>query len=113
MVSWALLDGFDLALTVPRPRGAELAGPPGERSADVRARVLAARPRLRQDRPLRTPQADELLERAVERLPLSGRGHARVARVATTIAALAGAGDVLPEHVAEALSYRLPAEPDR
>ena len=34
--------------------------------------------------------ADELLARAVERLPLSGRGRARVARVARTIAALAG-----------------------
>jgi magnesium chelatase family protein len=60
--------------------------------------------------PSRTPAAGELLERAVERLPLSGRGHARVARVATTIAALADADAVLPEHVAEALSYRAPQE---
>ena len=58
----------------------------------------------------RTAEADELLSRAVERLPLSGRGRARVARVARTAAALAGADAVLPEHVAEALAYRSPKE---
>ena len=51
-----------------------------------------------------------LLTRAVDSLPLSGRGRARVARVSVTIAALAGAGSVAAEHVAEALSYRSPKE---
>src|SRR4051794_28473181 len=109
-LSRALLDRFDLLLTVPRPRGAELAGPAGERSADVRDRVLAARSRLRDGAPTRSASADELLTRAVERLPLSGRGRARVARVAATIAALAAASEVEPEHVAESLSYRPPRE---
>jgi len=76
----------------------------------VRERVLAARARLAAGRLRRTADAEELLTRAVDRLPLSGRGRARVARVARTAAALAGADVVGAEHVAEALSYRSPAE---
>jgi magnesium chelatase family protein len=109
-LSRALLDRFDLVVTVPRPRAEELAAGPSEPSAAVRERVAAAREVLR-ERPLRrTRAADELLSRAVDRLPLSGRGRARVARVARTTAALAGADEVLPEHVAEALAYRSPTE---
>jgi magnesium chelatase family protein len=108
-LSRALLDRFDLAVAMPRPRAVELAAPPGEPSTAVRDRVEDARKRLRASLPRRTESASELLSNAVERLPLSGRGRVRVARVARTIAALAGAGEVAPEHVAEALSYRLPA----
>jgi magnesium chelatase family protein len=107
-VSRALLDRFDLVVAMPRPRAAELAGPPGERSETVRARIAAARELLGRSPARRTAGASELLDRAVERLPLSGRGRARVARVARTIAALAASEHVLPEHVAEALSYRAP-----
>jgi predicted ATPase with chaperone activity len=46
----------------------------------------------------------------VDTLPLSARGRARVARVAATIAALAGAGEIESQHVAEELSYRTPPE---
>jgi magnesium chelatase family protein len=107
-VSRALLDRFDLVVSMPRPRAAELAAPPGEASAAVRERVLAARERLDGPPLRRTTVASELLDRAVERLPLSGRGRVRVARVSRTIAALAGSQAVEPEHVAEALSYRSP-----
>jgi magnesium chelatase family protein len=58
----------------------------------------------------RSRGADELLSRAVDRLPLSARGRARVGRVARTVGALAGADEVGPEHVGEALSYRAPNE---
>jgi magnesium chelatase family protein len=109
-LSRALLDRFDLVVTVPRPRADELAAGPAEPSAPVRERVAAARVGLSGAPVARTREADELLSRAVERLPLSGRGRARVARVARTAAALAGADTVAPEHVAEALAYRSPKE---
>jgi magnesium chelatase family protein len=109
-LSRALLDRFDLVVRAPRPRAAELAAAAGESSADVRERVVSARARLEDGAPRRTTAAEALLSNAVERLPLSGRGRARVARVARTIAALAGSEAVEPEHLAEALSYRSPKE---
>lgn len=109
-LSRALLDRFDLSVAMPRPRAAELAAPPGEASKPVRDRVVEARARLRTEPPRRTEEASELLTSAVDRLPLSGRGRLRVARVSRTIAALAGSAAVETAHVAEALSYRMPAE---
>ena len=109
-LSSALLDRFDLVVTVPRPRAEQLAAGLSEPSAPVRERVAAARARVSGPLLRRTEEADELLNRAVERLPLSGRGRARVARVARTAAALAGDEAVRPEHVAEALAYRSPQE---
>jgi magnesium chelatase family protein len=94
-------------LAMPRPRAQELAAPPGEASAAVRARVEAARSRWVE---AWSAEAEALLDRAVERMPLSGRGRARTRRVAQTLAALAGDDRVDNEHVAEALSYRVPRE---
>ena len=109
-LSRALLDRFDLLVTVPRPRARELEGGAGESSEAVRRRVEAARQRARGSPLRRSGDANELLSRAVERLPLSARGRARVARVARTAALLAAAKEVAAEHVAEALSFRAPTE---
>jgi magnesium chelatase family protein len=109
-LSRALLDRFDLLVTVPRPRARELEAAPGESSEPVCVRVEAARKCARDGPPPRSREANELLSRAVERLPLSARGRARVARVARTAALLADADEVGPEHVAEALSFRSPTE---
>jgi magnesium chelatase family protein len=111
-LSRALIDRFDLVVTVPRSRAAELAAPPAEPSGPVAERVAAARERLANAAPRRTTEAEDLLTRAVERVPLSGRGRARVARVARTIAALGATSEVRAEHLAEALSYRVPRELD-
>jgi magnesium chelatase family protein len=109
-LSRALLDRFDLVVLMPRPRARDLDGGPGESSSFVRERVDAAAARLRERRPRLGGEARELLARAVDTLPLSARGRARVARVAATVSALAQSDVIEPAHVAEALSYRSPRE---
>ena len=109
-LSRALLDRFDLVVTMPRPRGGQLDAPPGEPSTPVRERVEPAAASLRQGRPVLDDDARALLTRAVDTLPLSARGRARVGRAAATVAALAGSATVDTGHVAEALSYRAPRE---
>ena len=109
-LSRALLDRIDLVVALPRARSGELGGRNGEASAVVAGRVAAAATALANAPPGLGSPAAKLLARAVDNLALSARGHARVTRVASTIAALAGTREAGPEHLAEALSYRAPAE---
>ncbi len=129
-ISGPLFDRIDVHVEVPAVNAADLnLPPPAEGSADIAARVAAARD-LQKRRyasvpspaPIRTnAEADgtlledvaapddtgrRLLVEAVDRMRLSARGYHRVLRVGRTLADLDGGGPVRRIHIAEALSYR-------
>ena len=52
------------------------------------------------------PEAQSLLVNAARKFAMSARGYDKVIRIARTIADLAGAPEILPPHLAEALQYR-------
>jgi magnesium chelatase family protein len=127
-LSGPLLDRIDLHVDVPAVPIRELSrsGTPGEPSAAVRARVVAAR-RLQQDRYRDIPQiycnahlgsreikqfcplneeAQEMLETAMIRLGLSARAYDRIIKVSRTIADLEAAENISLDHVSEAIGYR-------
>lgn len=51
-------------------------------------------------------ECQNLMEQAFNSLKLSARAHDRILRVARTIADLEGEENILPQHIAEAISYR-------
>jgi magnesium chelatase family protein len=123
-----LLDRIDLLVPVRRPAARALRDEAGPPSAAVRERVVAARERqqrrlapygvscnarmtARQLRELAaaTPSAQRLLYELHDRHALSGRGHARVLRVARTMADLDGADQIGPDHIHAAAGLRLEA----
>jgi len=126
-ISGPLADRLDMTVHVPALAPATLAAiEPGESSADVRARVDAARRSQREryrklpgvfcnahvsGRWLEThtriePKARSALVTAADRLGFSARAYHRVLRVSRTVADLAGVETVLPEHVAAGVRYR-------
>jgi magnesium chelatase family protein len=122
-LSGPLLDRIDLVLNVHPPAAEELTGAGGTTtSADVRARVVAARERqahrlgrgcnaqmsVQQLRDHAEPDAagERLLRRAYESGHVSARGHHRVLRVARTIADLAGRDRITAADVSLALGFR-------
>ncbi len=127
-LSGPLRDRLDLSVEVPALGPDALDDDrPGEPSAEVRVRVVAARERqqvryaglpIRTNSDLRPPHlarlcqldagARRLLHAAAGKLGLSARGYDRVRKVARTIADLHGHDRVEPEHVAEALQFRSP-----
>ncbi|NQU72467.1 MAG: ATP-binding protein, partial [Rhodospirillales bacterium] len=132
-ISGPLFDRIDLHVEVPSVNPADLAlPPPAEGTAEIAARVMAAREiqtarfaafaENRGKNPIRVnAEADgEILEKiaapdaqgrallveAADRMHLSARGYHRVLRVARTLADLEAAETISRLHIAEALSYR-------
>jgi len=125
-ISGPLLDRIDIQIEVPAVKFRDLASSaPAEASADIRARIEAARSRqlerfrgrgvycnaqmvnrdLRLHCQLDRP-AERLIEQAMQRLGLSARAYARILKVARTIADLDAAERLAATHVAEAIQYR-------
>ncbi|MCF1430387.1 MAG: YifB family Mg chelatase-like AAA ATPase [Shewanella sp.] len=122
-LSGPFLDRFDLSIDVPRLPAGTLseAQQPGETTARIRARVLAAREQqlaragvlncdlfgkqLTQTTGI-NQQDLRFLEQSVERLGLSVRSFHRLQRVARTIADLDGDERVERKHLAQALGFR-------
>ncbi len=125
-ISGPLLDRIDMHVEVPALSLQELKGPPGEPSAAVSGRVLAARDfqQRRFGDACSTPtnaamstealhrhcrlesDARSLLDAAFERLKLSARAMTRILKLARTVADLESSGPIRAAHVAESIQYR-------
>lgn len=126
-ISGPLLDRIDLHVEVPAVPFKDIASTaPGESSAQIRARVLAARLRQQQrfaQRPRITCNARmgprelkahcaldaaslDLLKAAMGDLNLSARAYDRILKVSRTLADLDGMESITPEHIAESIQYR-------
>ncbi len=126
-ISGPLLDRIDLHIEVPPVKFREISSEQtGEKSEHIRERVISARKR-QQERFKSKPKiscnarmgsrelkaycaldesAMEMLKFAMSDLNLSARAYDRVLKVARTIADLAGAENILSDHVSEAIQYR-------
>ena len=126
-ISGPLLDRIDLHVEVPQVKFREISGDKtGENSAEIRARVIAARQRQQKrfaHKPKITCNArigpkelkafcalndatKEMLKMAMTELNFSARAYDRILKVARTIADLAGSENISSEHISEAVQYR-------
>ncbi|WP_312644318.1 YifB family Mg chelatase-like AAA ATPase [Hydrogenoanaerobacterium sp.] len=125
-ISGPLLDRLDLHIEVMPVEFEHLSsGQKAETSAEIRARVSAARalqvqryqaygvscnakitPAMLDEFCVMTPAAKAILGRAFDTMGLSARAYDRILKVARTIADLDGAGEIDPRHIAEAVQYR-------
>lgn len=126
-ISGPLLDRIDIQIEItPVPFKDISRAAPGESSDVIRERVIKAR-HIQEERfkeckgihcnaqmsermihQYAEPGEDgiEMLRMAMERLNLSARAYNRILKVARTIADLEASERVLPQHLAEAISYR-------
>ena len=126
-ISGPLLDRIDLHCEVPLVDFRELSSShgSGEKSEAIRQRVVAARGiqherfakssnttnaamssrQVRQHCQLDV-EASGYLEHAMEEMNFSARAHDRILKVARTLADLAGAPDIRPNDILEAIQYR-------
>src|SRR5471032_3031086 len=126
-ISGPLLDRIDLHIEVPAVKFREMSSAqPGEASAQIRERVIAAR-KLQHARFAAKPKitcnarmgsrelkefcalddgTKELLKMAMTELNFSARAYDRILKVARTIADLAVSENIFSEHISEAIQYR-------
>ena len=127
-ISGPLLDRIDIHIEVPSVNYKELSSKSlGEKSEDIRNRVIKARSRNQIERfkdhknvfnngdmgskEVRIfckldSQGEELLKMAMTKLGLSARAYDRILKVSRTIADLEGAENILAQHISEAIQYR-------
>jgi len=122
-----LLDRIDIHIEVPAVRYQEMSGGRrGDTSVAIRERVAAART-IQHKRFAKNPRvtcnanmgarevqahapvdssAQDLLKMAMTELHFSARTYDRVVKVARTIADMAAASTIGPDHIMEAIQYR-------
>jgi len=126
-VSGPLLDRIDIHIEVPAVPYKELSQEySGERSEEIRKRVLAAREvqleRFKNDKKIYSngqmktrhikkycrleSDAQTLLDTAMQKLGLSARAYTRILKLSRTIADLEASVDIQSQHISEAIQYR-------
>ncbi len=126
-ISGPLLDRIDIQVEIlPVPFEDISSAAPGESSADIRARVIAARavqtkrfrgekdiycnaqmtPRMLSKYARLDDECMKILREAMTRLDMSARAYDRILKVARTIADLDGSAEIKTLHIREAVNYR-------